>query len=178
MDKASLRKETIQAMRALSVEEKKAYDKSLLRAFIDSPAYQQAATLATYLNMGHEFSTAPLIEQALSDGKRVLIPKTYPQGRMIFVEYDPEGLQATKFGLMEPVSQEAVDKSHIDLIHVPGVVFQEDGYRIGYGAGYYDRYLADYQGATQSTVYPVQAGHFQPQSHDVAVKEVLYGRLD
>ena len=57
------------------------------------------------------------------------------------MDYDPDNLVATSFGLMEPASDLAVEKSEIDLIHVPGVVFNDEGYRIGYGAGYYDRYL-------------------------------------
>ena len=92
---------------------------------------------------------------------------------MIFVDYDPDNLVATSFGLMEPASDLAVEKSEIDLIHVPGVVFNAEGYRIGYGAGYYDRYLSDFEGETVSTVYPCQKHDFQPDSYDIPVKEVV-----
>ena len=92
---------------------------------------------------------------------------------MIFVDYDESRLQKSSFGLMEPTSEEAVDKTEIDLIHVPGVVFNSQGFRIGYGGGYYDRYLADFAGASISTIYAVQQAEFTPAQHDVAVKELL-----
>ena len=120
-----------------------------------------------------DLSTAAFIKQARLDGKRVLVPKTYGQGRMIFVDYDESRLQKSSFGLMEPMSEETVDKTEIDLIHVPGVAFNSQGFRIGYGGGYYDRYLDDYEGTSVSTIYQVQQADFTPAQHDVAVKELI-----
>ena len=172
--KKTLRKETIAAMKELPQSVKTEADSQLTQRFIQLPAFQEAQTLATYLSMGHEFSTASLIQAALQSGKRVCVPRTYPQGRMEFVEYDPDILEKTRFGLLEPnETGKVVDQSEIDLIHVPGVVFQSKGYRIGYGGGYYDRYLADFTGKTVSTIYSIQQGEFQPNSFDIAVQEVL-----
>lgn len=172
--KKTLRKETIAAMKELPQSVKAEADSQLTQRFIQLPAFQEAQTLATYLSMGHEFSTASLIQATLQSGKRVCVPRTYPQGRMEFVEYDPNILEKTRFGLLEPnETGKVVDQSKIDLIHVPGVVFQSKGYRIGYGGGYYDRYLADFTGKTVSTIYSIQQGEFQPNAFDVAVQEVL-----
>ena len=172
--KKTLRKETIAAMKELPQSVKAEADSQLTQRFIQLPAFQEAQTLATYLSMGHEFSTASLIQAALQSGKRVCVPRTYPQGRMEFVEYDPNILEKTRFGLLEPnETGKVVDQSKIDLIHVPGVVFQSKGYRIGYGGGYYDRYLADFTGKTVSTIYSIQQGEFQPNAFDVAVQELL-----
>jgi len=172
--KKTLRKETIAAMKGLPESVKAEADSQLTQRFIQLPAFQEAKTLATYLSMGHEFSTASLIQAALQLGKRVCVPRTYPQGRMEFVEYDPDILEKTRFGLLEPNERgQVVDKSEIDLIHVPGLVFQSKGYRIGYGGGYYDRYLADYTGKTVSTIYSIQQKEFQPDVFDQAVQEVL-----
>ena len=172
--KKTLRKETIAAMKGLPESVKAEADSQLTQRFIQLPAFQEAKTLATYLSMGHEFSTASLIQAALQLGKRVCVPRTYPQGRMEFVEYDPDILEKTRFGLLEPNERgQVVDKSEIDLIHVPGLVFQSKGYRIGYGGGYYDRYLADFTGKTVSTIYSIQQKEFQPDTFDQAVQEVL-----
>lgn len=172
--KKILRNKTIAAMKELPQSVKAEADSQLTQRFIQLPAFQEAKTLATYLSMGHEFSTASLIQAALQLGKRVCVPRTYPQGRMEFVEYDPDILEKTRFGLLEPNEKgKLVDQSEIDLIHVPGLVFQSKGYRIGYGGGYYDRYLADFTGKTVSTIYSIQQKEFQPDAFDQAVQEVL-----
>ena len=172
--KAELRKKILQEMKALSQEQKQAMDQALTDQFLKHPFYQEAKLIASYLSFPHEFQTQELIEQALKDGKKVLIPKTYPKGRMDFVVYDPQQLVKTSFGLLEPQGDlEVVDASQIDLIHVPGLAFTTEGYRIGYGGGYYDRYLKHFSGHTFSTIYPCQIQDFIPENHDIPVQEVL-----
>lgn len=171
--KKELRQTVLNQMKKLSGKEKEQADSWLTQRLLSSAAYQKAQVIATYLSMPHEVSTAAFIKQAQLDGKRVLVPKTYGQGRMIFVDYDESRLQKSSFGLMEPTSDDAVDKTDIDLIHVPGVVFNSQGFRIGYGGGYYDRYLDDYEGTSVSTIYQVQQEDFTPAQHDVAVKELI-----
>ena len=172
--KAELRKQVLQKMKALSQEQKQAMDRVLTERFLNHPFYQEAKAIATYLSFPHEFQTQGLIDQALKDGKKVLIPKTYSKGRMEFVVYDPQQLKKTSFGLLEPQGDlEVVDASQIDLIHVPGLAFTKEGYRIGYGGGYYDRYLENFAGHSLSTIYPCQVQEFNSEDHDIAVQEVL-----
>ena len=172
--KAELRKKIFQEMKTLSQEQKQAMDQVLTERFLQHPFYQEAKTIATYLSFPHEFQTQELIEQALKDGKKVLIPKTYPKGCMEFVVYNPQQLAKTSFGLLEPQGDlEVVEPSQIDLIHVPGLAFTTEGYRIGYGGGYYDRYLEHFAGHTMSTIYPCQVQEFNSEDHDIAVQEVL-----
>ena len=175
--KKELRQTVLNRMKKLSGKEKEQADSWLTQRLLSSAAYQKAQVIATYLSMPHEVSTAAFIKQAQLDGKRVLVPKTYGQGRMIFVDYDESRLQKSSFGLMEPTSEEAVEKTEIDLIHVPGVVFNSQGFRIGYGGGYYDRYLANFIGASISSIYSFQKSDFEPNYHDIAVKEVLIYEL-
>ena len=172
--KAELRKKILQEMKALSQEQKQAMDRALTERFSHRPFYQEAKTIATYLSFPHEFQTQELIEQALKDGKKVLIPKTYPKRRMDFVVYHPQQLVKTSFGLLEPQGDlEVVEPSQIDLIHVPGLAFTTEGYRIGYGGGYYDRYLEHFTGQSLSTIYPCQVQEFNSEDHDIPVQEVL-----
>ena len=172
--KSELRKQVLQEMKALPREQKQFIDQALTERLLHHPFYQEAKVIASYLSFPHEFQTQELIEQALKDGKKVLIPKTYPKGCMDFVVYEPQQLVKTSFGLLEPQGDlEVVDASQIDLIHVPGLVFTTKGYRIGYGGGYYDRYLEHSSGHTLSTVYPSQVQDFIPEKHDIPVQEVL-----
>ena len=172
--KSELRKQVLHEMKAISQEQKQFIDQALTEQLLQHPFYQEAKVIATYLSFPHEFQTQGLIDQALKDGKKVLIPKTYPKGRMEFVVYDPQQLVKTSFGLLEPQGDlEVVDTSRIDLIHVPGLAFTTEGYRIGYGGGYYDRYLEHFAGQSLSTIYPCQVQEFNSENHDIPVQEVL-----
>ena len=172
--KAELRKQVLKDMKGLPREQKKRMDQDLTERFLHHPFYQEAKVIATYLSFPHEFQTQQLIEQASKDGKQILVPKTYPKGRMEFVVYDPQQLKKTSFGLLEPQGDlEVVDASQIDLIHVPGLAFTREGYRIGYGGGYYDRYLEHFAGQSLSTIYPCQVQEFNSEDHDIPVQEVL-----
>ena len=172
--KSELRKQVLHEMKAIPRTQKVTLDLALTERLLQHPFYQEAEVIATYLSFSHEFQTQELIEQALKDGKKVLIPKTYPKGRMDFVVYDLQQLVKTSFGLLEPQGDlEIVDASQIDLIHVPGLAFSKEGYRIGYGGGYYDRYLEHFTGHTLSTIYPCQIQDFIPEKHDIPVEEVL-----
>ena len=172
--KKALRKQTLQELKFLSSEEKEVMDAWLTEQLLLHPFYKEAKAIATYLSFPHEFQTARLIEQAQKDGKTLLIPKTYPHGKMDFVVYKPEQLERNSFGLLEPQGDFTIlESSQIDLIHVPGLAFNPSGYRIGYGGGYYDRYLEYFPGHTISTIYPCQIQNFQPEHYDIPVKEVL-----
>ena len=172
--KSELRKQVLHEMKAIPRTQKVTLDLALTERLLQHPFYQEAEVIATYLSFSHEFQTQELIEQALKDGKKVLIPKTYPKGRMEFVVYDPQQLKKTSFGLLEPQgNMEVVDASQIDLIHVPGLAFTTEGYRIGYGGGYYDRYLEHFVGQSLSTIYPCQVQEFNLEDHDIPVQEVL-----
>ena len=172
--KSELRKQVLQEMKAIPQKQKNTMDRALTDRLLHHPFYQEAKVIATYLSFPHEFQTQGLIDQALRDGKKVLIPKTYPKGRMEFVVYDPQQLVKTSFGLLEPQGNlEVVDTSQIDLIHVPGLAFTTEGYRIGYGGGYYDRYLENFAGHSLSTIYPCQVQEFNSEDHAIPVQEVL-----
>lgn len=177
--KKALRKQVLQELKFLSAEEKEVMDAWLTEQLLLHPFYKEAKTIATYLSFPHEFQTARLIEQAQKDGKTILIPKTYPHGKMDFVVYKPEQLERNSFGLLEPQGDFTIlEPSQIDLIHVPGLAFNPSGYRIGYGGGYYDRYLSNYSGNSISTLYPCQIQNFQHEHYDIPVEEVLIYERD
>ena len=88
--KLKLRKQVLQEMKAVPQKQKIAMAQALTERFLNHPVYQEAKVVASYLSFPHEFQTQELIEQALKDGKKVLILKTYPKGRMKFVVYDPQ----------------------------------------------------------------------------------------
>lgn len=173
MIKAKQRSQVLARLKHFPKKDKTQADRRLLGQVLASRAYREAGTVATYLSLPHEVDTSGFMAQAVADGKRVVVPKVLGAGDMVFVVYEPDQLVAGVFGVLEPTSDQSVPKSEIDLIHVPGVVFNRAGYRIGYGGGFYDRYLADYDGVTLATAYGFQLGDFLPEPHDIPVKELL-----
>jgi len=174
VDKKEIRKEVLGTLQGLTSSQRARWSQQLTERLLSSDTDKCSKSLGTYLSMGHEFDTSYLIEQAQKDGKCIFIPKTYSQGRMDFVEYNPDDLVKTRFGLWEPGTySQPVDKSVINWIHVPGLAWNQVGFRVGYGAGFYDRYLSDYQGETVSTLGSFQLYDFEHQTFDIPVKELL-----
>ena len=91
-----------------------------------------------------EIDTKPLISLAWADKKKVVVPKTFPGRKMEFFEIVPESeYELTSFGVLEPKDEtKSVSRDKINLIVVPGVAFTLKGQRLGYGGGFYDRYLS------------------------------------
>ena len=146
MNKSILRKKYIELRKQIFDKELKS--KEICRRLIKSDEYQSARVVGLYYSYESEVYTLDLIRYGLSDNKRILLPKVVGN-ELIFYEINSlDNLVKSSFGIMEPSGGVPIDKNNIDLIVVPGVCFDRDLNRIGFGKGYYDRYLADYYGPT------------------------------
>ena len=145
MDKSELRKALREKRRALSrqEQEKAAQDAAALLAGF-SP-YQEAKTVMAYIACRGELSLAPVIEDALKQGKTLLLPRCDAPGVMTARRVGSlKELVPGAYGLLEPAEDsEIIAPQQIDLILVPGVAFDRGGGRIGQGGGYYDRFLPE-----------------------------------
>ena len=136
--------------------------------FLASDIYQEATIIALFMPMPFEFDMTRLLSDT---SKRIVIPKTLPQSKMIFTDYDKDTLFLTPFCVRESKSDIPVIP---DLIIVPGLAWTEDGYRVGYGGGYYDRYLADFTGETASFVYDFQIiSTIERNKFDIPVRHIF-----
>lgn len=120
------------------------------RLLTDWEIYKKAAAVMTYVSFGSEVKTDAVLEKILRDGKTAAVPLceggTEMTARVIRSRSE---LSPGAYGVPEPPeSSPLILKKDIDLIVVPGLGFDKSGYRIGYGKGYYDRYLKDYRGET------------------------------
>ena len=139
MNKTELRKE----MRVLrdGLTDRDAKSARICRNLQEMPEYAEAKCVMMYSPVRSEVDVKPLIKRALADGKRVVLPSCRLNGEMDAVEYTGgETMRIGAFGSKEPVG-EAVDPGQIDLIVCPTLACDARGGRIGYGKGYYDRYL-------------------------------------
>ena len=121
-----------------------------------------------------ELDTAPIIEAAWSANKKTVVPKIVHH-QMIFVPFDDaSNLQTGQLSIREPVTDSAVPENKIDLVIVPGLAFTKNGARLGFGAGYYDRFLENYTGKTVALALSRQVKNALPiESHDQRIQEVL-----
>lgn len=166
--KAEIRKKMKLALKTFDSSDKTQQTQAIMAQFLASDIYQEATIIALFMPMPFEFDMTRLLSDT---SKRIVIPKTLPQSKMIFTDYDKNTLFLTPFGVRESKSDIPVIP---DLIIVPGLAWTEDGYRVGYGGGYYDRYLADFTGETASFVYDFQIiSTIERNKFDIPVRHIF-----
>lgn len=122
-----------------------AAEAAIARSVLDLPAFRQAGCLLAYVAVRNEVGTGTLIRAALAAGKTVAVPVTDRTRRRLVaarITAYPEGLQPGAFGVPEPRNFEEIAAAVLDCILIPGVAFDHQGCRLGYGGGYYDRFLS------------------------------------
>lgn len=179
-DKTTLRKQGLLALEQLSQKpkQKKAQAEIITQLLFASEQWQSARTIGLFRSTVQEFDTRPLFARGFQEGKRVVVPEVLPKRQLAFHEVISSSQYAlSNFGIEEPVVKQPIAKEEIDLLVVPGVVFHELGYRIGYGGGYYDRFLTDFKGTTVSLAFNQQlSGSWQPDVFDVPVHRIITDR--
>ena len=151
-DKSSLRSNYLTARRRIDPATKATLDARILERLAGFDLYADAGLVLAYVSYGNEVDTRAVIESALASGKRVAVPRVLPhKHKMDFYEIDGMGdLEEGFKGILEPRRGVSSPLGTVDLLGsvclVPGLVFDAEGHRIGYGGGYYDRFLQFYPG--------------------------------
>jgi 5-formyltetrahydrofolate cyclo-ligase len=151
MNKQGARELAVGILKEISKDQnrKTVAENEILENFIKTDDFKQAKTIAVYISLPHEFNTSNLIDYALSLDKRVCVPKIFKENEMRFYEINKKTkYELNKFRTLEPINSNEIFSDDIDLIVTPGVLFHKSGYRLGYGGGFYDRYLSKYKGKT------------------------------
>jgi 5-formyltetrahydrofolate cyclo-ligase len=134
-------------------------------------AFRSAETILTYMPMRGEVNLRPLLMDFPE--KRWLLPRILPgeDGRMVFHEYDPDNLIVHPYGMAEPAPHlPQVSADEIRLVLAPGLAFDRSGRRLGYGGGYYDRFLQGFRGISVGVVFQALLLESLPNGeHDVPV---------
>lgn len=134
----------------LTNEEHKAYSRDVCRKICQHEIWKKAKSIGITISIGKEIDTSYMIEQGWNENKIISVPKTLPKTKEMnyyqIKEYSE--LEESHFGLREPVIDKTylVQAVNIDLLIIPCVAFDKLGYRIGYGGGYFDRYLKNFKG--------------------------------
>lgn len=144
-EKRALRRKYAAMRQAIAPSDRKEYSRAISRFFLSSMAYKNSDTVLLYYSINSEVDTQELIDEILLSGKRLALPVCFENGEMIFRYLKSrDELGKGFFSALEPNdSCEEFHGSRHTLCVIPAIAYDKGGYRIGYGKGYYDRYLTD-----------------------------------
>ena len=176
MDKKALRQQIKEKKRAMTDAQIESASIALAEKFFACKAYRNAKTIYGYLPYNQEVRTVPILQRALDDGKRVAVPKVYgDEMRFIYLE-DMSQVEKGYCGIPEPIADSPVADDPYALVLMPGLAFDPAGHRIGYGGGFYDKFLAaEPNHPTVALCYDFQVfPQLETEEFDIPVDLVLY----
>ena len=176
MDKKELRRSIRERKRAMTEEEIVSRSEALGALFTASDAYKNAKTIYGYLPYNQEVRTVPMLEQALRDGKRVAVPKCYGDEMKFIFMNDLSKVEKGYAGIPEPIADEPIADDTTALVLMPGLAFDSQGHRIGYGGGFYDKFLSkEPDHPTLALCYAFQMlPKLETEEHDIPVDFVIW----
>lgn len=177
LEKTLLRVNIRKQLTAMPTAQMQQSDSALFQALMALPQVEQAKTISLFWGItGLEPDTSHLIPQLLDMGKRICLPRIISDFGMELREYSPNCPMArTSFGILEPtIDCPLVAKNQVDLVIVPALCYDRKGFRLGYGAGHYDRWLSDYTGHTVGMCREISLQDEVPvEAHDKPVQIVV-----
>ena len=181
MTKGQLRTTYLRRLQQQEEHEQRRSSEAIWRKLVRLTAFRRARTVCCYVALPYEVQTWWMIEEMLKQGKRVVVPRVQPRTkrlRLSEVRHPTTELARGAFGVWEPVpsARRPVPMRELDLVLVPGIVFDRRGHRLGHGHGYFDRFLARVPKATPTVglAFRFQLLDRLPTApHDLAVSRVL-----
>lgn len=172
IQKTELRRQYMEKRKAIPTERKAAADKAICRKLASTVSFRFADTVMLYSALPSEIDLTELINVALSQGKRVVLPRCVAGSPIMnfHIVTDLSTLEKGSFSIMEPPAHSPIwtpTDSDKAICVIPGVLFDQQGHRVGYGKGYYDRYLSDKKVQRIGVVYD-----------DFILKSLPHGRYD
>lgn len=148
-EKTRLRKEFLQIRNSLPINIKTKSDELILNNLLSLNQYKGADTIFTYVSKDSEVDTMRIIDIALDDNKLIAVPKCKSGCEMDFYYIkSKDELESGAFGVLEPKAGLKKADEATGICLVPGICFDKSGFRLGYGKGYYDRFLPQFNGVT------------------------------
>jgi 5-formyltetrahydrofolate cyclo-ligase len=173
--KASIRKLVTEARDRLSKEERQAKSLEILERLFRLPEFNESSRIMFFASFRSEVDTVPMIRKVLAEGKRVVLPKVQGERLALFEISDFEtDVSPGAWNIPEPCERMPVALDAVDLMIVPGLAFDEQGNRLGYGAGFYDKLLASFSKMTVALAFEVQIVPTVPAArYDISVKKIV-----
>ncbi|CDQ39655.1 MULTISPECIES: 5-formyltetrahydrofolate cyclo-ligase [Virgibacillus] len=160
MNKDQLRAQMIKNLKTIGLDERHDIEAKLHTNLFQTELWKNSNSIGITISQAFEWDTRRIIETAWEQKKRVCVPKCFPQQNALkfFQLYAYDQLEVAYAHLLEPklAETEEVNLHTIELLIVPGIIFNRAGYRIGFGGGYYDRLLSAYFNKTISILHSRQ----------------------
>lgn len=173
--KSKLRRECLGLRKTLGVEMRAQASLAICARIEAWSVFQQSQTILSYMPIKSEVDLTPLL--ARYPQKRWALPRIIPEEnhRMVFHEYAPDRMIRHPFGMEEPsLDSTVIHPAEIELALVPGVAFDHRGFRLGYGGGYFDRFLENFQGVSAGISFQALLLSAVPHAaHDIAMQWVI-----
>lgn len=136
-----------------NINNKKELDKKIFNQIINLKEYKESNLVLIYVSLKEEVDTFKLIEYSLKIGKKVAVPKCEEDIIKFFLITSLNDLKKGKFNILEPITNNLVTDFKNSICIVPGVAFDKENNRTGYGRGFYDRFLEKYNGIKIGLAY-------------------------
>lgn len=180
MNKSELRRMIRDRKRAMTETQIVEASHRLGEKFAACEQYRNAKTIYGYMPYNQEVRTVPMLERALAEGKQVAVPKVYGDTMKFILVTDLTQMEKSDFGIPEPVADGPVAEDPTALVLMPGMAFTAAGDRMGYGGGYYDKFLSvEPNHPTVALCYDFQLLESLPtEQYDIPVDLVLIGETE
>jgi len=180
--KEDIRKRILDIRGMMTSEDRSRKSKTIGQKLQGMEFYKKAAMIMGYMDFRNEVMMGHILKEAKRSGKRILLPISVPRDHSLLIaevsDFERD-LRPGAYGIMEPRLENValqIDPFEIDIIIVPGVAFDPAGHRIGYGAGYYDRFLASLSSKTLKLGLAFQeqiVSHIPADIHDIAMDVII-----
>jgi 5-formyltetrahydrofolate cyclo-ligase len=147
--KQSIRTHILSLREQLAADKRTAYDTAITERLLQLPEYKQADTVLGYMNFGSEFASELWVARVLADGKKLALPEVNRHTNTLdlyWVDDLENQLESGLWGIREPIVERCkrlIDINEVEFALLPGIAFSQDGARLGYGGGFYDKLLAN-----------------------------------
>ena len=175
MNKEILRKHYLNIRKNINELDRKKADNNIFEKLINLSEYKKSDLILIYVSLKNEVDTFKIIEYSLDKGKTVAVPKCEENDLGFYEINSMQDLKKGSYNILEPITNERIIDFNNSICIIPGVAFDKHNNRIGYGKGFYDRFLENYKGVKIGLTYKeCICNKIDSDSNDIKMDKVIF----